>query len=103
MKAWPVRRYFEGAGVVFFAAFALQAFFGARIVGSVTRAMTVTARGMGVSGLTGASWYGYVFEPLLLGVVGLLVGLGLGRIADRFSQAGDPHDPTPASSPPPVA
>ena len=91
---WSTRAIFRTAGIVFFGALVLQAIFAARYVDTVTNAFRMTMRGISTNTVTSATWYGAVFEPILVGVVGLLVGFGLGEIGEALA----PRDRPPADA-----
>lgn len=93
---WSARRLFELAGAVFLATMVLHGLLDIRSVHTLNGMMRMSVGTAGVSGLAGVTWYSGVFEPILIGVVGLFVGLALGRVAEALtSSASTPSQPTP--------
>ena len=75
---WPAQALFDLAGVVFFGEKALQGLFQSASVHTMTRMISS-------GNMVATSWYVGVFEPIAIGVVGLLLGFALGKVAESIS------------------
>jgi len=81
---WSAKKLFEAAGVLFLIALWLQALLDISTVSRTSEMLHGTFLPNRTS-LTVTVWYQGVFEPALIGVVGLLVGMALGRVAEAVA------------------